>query len=415
MPGSRIPRHATATLARRPGLRAAARAARGAADQNAHHAPAAARDPQGRACGLGSGRPPRHDGGQPRAGGRSRRRDVHATAPHGDYDLVIGADGINSLVRSMVFGAELRPQYTGQVCWRYNVPRPPEVDSLWMFVGARGKAGFVPLAPDLMYLLLIEQPPEGDADAGCPRSGSRRPIRERLAEFGGMIGRGARRVHHRRRRRRATARSSRSSCRAPWHRGRVVLIGDAAHATSPHVGQGAAQAIEDALVLAEEVARRPPLEAALDALHGAALRALQDRRARSRARSAAGRSSPSRHDPVGVTIQVTNAASAPCDRRAGHVRTGHLPCRRRRPFPASCVGRAPSSSGRAVPVGARGCSPTGSAAGPRLRELADGTATRTLRRCACWRRSCPCTSCRAARTTAGTCSTSSSPRSARAA
>jgi 2-polyprenyl-6-methoxyphenol hydroxylase-like FAD-dependent oxidoreductase len=50
---------------------------------------------------------------------------------------------------------------------------------------------------------------------------------------------------------------------APWYRGRVVLIGDAAHATSPHVGQGAAMAIEDALVLAEEVTGRP-LEEALE-------------------------------------------------------------------------------------------------------------------------------------------------------
>ena len=41
---------------------------------------------------------------------------------------------------------------------------------------------------------------------------------------------------------------------APWYRGRVVLIGDAAHATTPHCGQGAAQAIEDGIVLAEELA-----------------------------------------------------------------------------------------------------------------------------------------------------------------
>ena len=46
----------------------------------------------------------------------------------GDYDLVIGADGINSLVRSLVFGSEVKPEYIGQVCWRYNVPRRPEVD-----------------------------------------------------------------------------------------------------------------------------------------------------------------------------------------------------------------------------------------------------------------------------------------------
>jgi len=50
----------------------------------------------------------------------------------------------------------------------------------------------------------------------------------------------------------------------PWYRDRVVLIGDAAHATSPHVGQGAAMAIEDALVLAEEVTAEGPLDAALE-------------------------------------------------------------------------------------------------------------------------------------------------------
>jgi 2-polyprenyl-6-methoxyphenol hydroxylase-like FAD-dependent oxidoreductase len=51
---------------------------------------------------------------------------------------------------------------------------------------------------------------------------------------------------------------------SPWYRGRVVLIGDAAHATSPHVGQGAAMAIEDAVVLTEEVTPAGDPTAALD-------------------------------------------------------------------------------------------------------------------------------------------------------
>jgi 2-polyprenyl-6-methoxyphenol hydroxylase-like FAD-dependent oxidoreductase len=50
----------------------------------------------------------------------------------------------------------------------------------------------------------------------------------------------------------------------PWHRGRVVLIGDAVHATSPHVGQGGAMAMEDAVVLAEEVTSAGDLDAALE-------------------------------------------------------------------------------------------------------------------------------------------------------
>lgn len=52
---------------------------------------------------------------------------------------------------------------------------------------------------------------------------------------------------------------------APWHRGRVVLIGDAAHATSPHCGQGAAQAIEDGIVLTQELLRHDGLDDALTA------------------------------------------------------------------------------------------------------------------------------------------------------
>jgi 2-polyprenyl-6-methoxyphenol hydroxylase-like FAD-dependent oxidoreductase len=51
--------------------------------------------------------------------------------------------------------------------------------------------------------------------------------------------------------------------RASWHRGRVVLLGDAAHGTTPHCGKGAAQAIEDGIVLAQELGRDENVEAAL--------------------------------------------------------------------------------------------------------------------------------------------------------
>ena len=50
---------------------------------------------------------------------------------------------------------------------------------------------------------------------------------------------------------------------APWHRGHVVLIGDAAHATTPHLASGAGMAIEDGIVLAEELQSQPTLEQAL--------------------------------------------------------------------------------------------------------------------------------------------------------
>jgi 2-polyprenyl-6-methoxyphenol hydroxylase-like FAD-dependent oxidoreductase len=183
----------------------------------------------------------------------------------GRYDLVIGADGIRSLVRSLVFGRQYQPSYAGQVCWRYNVPRPPEVDNFQMFLGPSGnKAGFVPLAPDLMYILLTDKQPE--VNGSWPRIPEERlaeVFRKRLMEFGGPV---------------ATIRdtyitdSSKVVLRPfetilvppPWYRGRVVLIGDAAHAMTAHIAQGAAMAIEDAVVLAEELANQPTLLKALD-------------------------------------------------------------------------------------------------------------------------------------------------------
>ena len=178
----------------------------------------------------------------------------------GRYDLVIGADGLNSLVRRLVFPDAPKPEYTGQVVWRYNVPRPADLDELHMFVGTNGKAGFVPLAPDLMYVLLIENVAE--ENISVPADGLAATMRERLSEFGGPV---------------AEVRDTYITddaevvyrpvesllVAAPWYRGRVVIIGDAAHATSPHVGQGAAMAIEDAIVLTEETTSDKSLDDAL--------------------------------------------------------------------------------------------------------------------------------------------------------
>jgi 2-polyprenyl-6-methoxyphenol hydroxylase-like FAD-dependent oxidoreductase len=154
-------------------------------------------------------------------------------------------------VRSLIFPDAPKPRHTGQVVWRYNLPRPPEVDKLWMFAGATSKAGLVPLSQELMYLLLIETPPEG-APLRPSQETLAETMRERLAPFGGIIAA----------QRELITDSANVVYRpveavlvpAPWYRGRVVLIGDAAHATSPHVGQGGAMAMEDSLVLAEEVA-----------------------------------------------------------------------------------------------------------------------------------------------------------------
>ena len=112
-----------------------------------------------------------------------------------------------------------------------------------------------------MYMFLIERWPEDDLDVPDERLAA--TLRERLAGYGSVI---------------AELRDTRITDESeivyrpvysllvpsPWYRGRILLIGDAAHATSPHVGQGAAMAIEDAVVLSEEVTSSDDLRGALD-------------------------------------------------------------------------------------------------------------------------------------------------------
>jgi 2-polyprenyl-6-methoxyphenol hydroxylase-like FAD-dependent oxidoreductase len=178
------------------------------------------------------------------------------------YDLVVGADGLYSKVRERLFGPELKPRFTGQVCWRYNLPRIEGLEEIWMFFGPDGSAGFVPLGQDLMYILTIETPIP-DWRGAVERDGAAAVYRRRLAAFAGPV---------------AEAREQivdddgivlrpieNIIVTAPWHRGRIVLVGDAAHGATPHCGQGAAQAIEDGIVLAEELAMDVPVIDALEA------------------------------------------------------------------------------------------------------------------------------------------------------
>ncbi len=177
------------------------------------------------------------------------------------FDLVVGADGVRSLVREHVLDAELRPHYIGQSAFRVNMPRLPEIDRILLQPGPGGMAGFVPIGKDLAYFFLNiecerDQRPKGDAIYPA--------LVEKLEGFGWLTGRFRDEF--------LTAdadiviRPEESLISpAPWHRGRVVLIGDAVHTVTPHLGQGAAQAIEDGIVLAEELQRHDDFEAAFDA------------------------------------------------------------------------------------------------------------------------------------------------------
>lgn len=183
----------------------------------------------------------------------------------GRYDLVVGADGINSALRRLVFPDFAGPVFTGQGCWRAIVPRLHENST--MYLSDTIKAGINPISDDQCYLYLLYKRdgldfipptawPEIFADLMVPFTGELADIRRGLLDgslpdphllyrplAGHMIP-------------------------APWHRGRLVLLGDTVHATTPQLASGAGIAIEGALILAEELGRRHSLEGALTAYAG---------------------------------------------------------------------------------------------------------------------------------------------------
>ncbi len=177
----------------------------------------------------------------------------------GEFDLVVAADGANSDMRARVFPEIPAPRFTGQAVWRYNLPRPEALDALHVYNGPTG-VGLVPLGDALMYIYVTTPEPgnprharEGLAAklrsrlAGC--APAIRALGEQIVDDGGVVYRPL----------------EVTMAQGAWHRGRVVLLGDAAHTTTPHLGQGAAMAIEDSLVLADELSRHPDIVAALTA------------------------------------------------------------------------------------------------------------------------------------------------------
>jgi 2-polyprenyl-6-methoxyphenol hydroxylase-like FAD-dependent oxidoreductase len=167
----------------------------------------------------------------------------------GKYDLVIGADGVHSKTRAQLLPGSPKPQFTGQGVWRYNFPRDPELKSLHAYEGRTGM-GLVPLADNLMYLFITSPEP---GNPWYEREGLAAKMRAKLAQAPEPIRTLAEQIVD-------DAEVVYKPLEAifvdgPWHVGRVVLLGDAVHATTPHLGQGAGMAIEDAIVLAEELER----------------------------------------------------------------------------------------------------------------------------------------------------------------
>ena len=177
------------------------------------------------------------------------QRDDRVTVEFGDgsaghYDLVIGADGIHSTVRRLVVGAgAVRP--LGQLAWRFVTQCPPEVTT-WTVLLGRGLTFLaVPIGRDRVYCY-CDAPadstprPEGDDVTGRLAellAGFAAPVPAILDTLGPA---GA--VH---------VSPIEEVTLDRWSHGSVLLVGDAAHATSPNMAEGAAMALEDGLVLAE--------------------------------------------------------------------------------------------------------------------------------------------------------------------
>lgn len=163
------------------------------------------------------------------------------------YDLVIGADGIYSQTRQAIFPQAPRPEFTGQSVWRYNFNRPEGMEGLHVYNGQVG-VGLVPMSEEQIYMYITTPEP------GSPRfekSTLADEMKARLQmacptlhHFGEQITDNEEVVYRP---------LEWLMLEGDWHKGRIALLGDAVHSTTPHLGQGAGLAIEDALVLADEL------------------------------------------------------------------------------------------------------------------------------------------------------------------
>lgn len=164
----------------------------------------------------------------------------------GRYDLVIAADGLNSTTRAAI-GIADRPEPTGMAIWRTPAPRPKSVTRTDLAYGGPAYiAGYCPTSEDTIYAYVVEAnrdrasiPPETYADE----------MRRLAQAYGGVWPEIVEHITD-------PAKVNytwfdKLLVEGSWHRGRVVLVGDAAHCCPPTVAQGAAQSLEDASVLAE--------------------------------------------------------------------------------------------------------------------------------------------------------------------
>ncbi|MEU1012352.1 FAD-dependent oxidoreductase [Streptomyces sp. NPDC005890] len=179
-------------------------------------------------------------------------------------DLLVGADGLNSTVRRLL-RPEVRPGYAGQrVYYGYTgaAPAPGPVGAITMVRGSATAFGYaVSPAGETYWFARAGGDP---LPAGAPAASSAELrarllplLREDATPAAGLVeaADGAIMVTN----------ATELPLGTAWHTGRVLLVGDAAHAASPATGQGASMALEDAVVLAKALRDLPDTETAFTA------------------------------------------------------------------------------------------------------------------------------------------------------
>ncbi|WP_119080466.1 FAD-dependent monooxygenase [Chitinophaga alhagiae] len=177
-------------------------------------------------------------------------------------NVLVGADGIHSVLREQHV-AKARYRYSGQTCWRaivpVNLPEREAAEASEVWGNGNGlRAMCMQVGPQQVYFWMTKRMPAG---LKIPPEEALAFIKKELRHFPGYMHNVMEHLQPE-----ALIHSDLYDI-APmrqWYNGRIVLLGDAAHATTPNLGQGAGQAIEDAYVLAKWLATEKNITSAFE-------------------------------------------------------------------------------------------------------------------------------------------------------
>ena len=172
------------------------------------------------------------------------------------YDLVVAADGLWSKTRDSFFPEASKPQHLGQVIWRAVIERPLHIPTMTMWMAPNLKVGINHISATSSYIFLTENRAQGDMPEAKHYVTDLKAL---LANFASpTVVKIASEIDD------DTSIDVRAAEQlllpAPWYKGRLVLIGDAVHATTPHLASGALIGMEDGVVLAQEIVKDGALE-----------------------------------------------------------------------------------------------------------------------------------------------------------